>query len=92
MALVTAGGGDYIRTKGNEVKVLALRLDLNEEAPEVMVVGRGLRIQRRTMLLRDTPYALPTYVKRDVNFWEYLGNYRAANFRTDWTTIEQRLG
>ncbi|WP_179258548.1 DUF3883 domain-containing protein [Caballeronia sordidicola] len=92
LARLTAGGDDYIRTKDGEVKGLALRLDLNEEAPEVIVVGKGPRIEHRAKLLLDTPYAVPTYVKRGTNAWEYLGEYRATAYRTGRSTIEQYRG
>ncbi|WP_423193710.1 DUF3883 domain-containing protein [Cupriavidus sp. H18C2] len=92
LARLTAGGDDYIRTKDGEVKGLALRLDLNEGAPEVVVVGKGPRIERRAKLLLDTPYAVPTYVKRGTNAWEYLGEYRAIAYREDRSTIEQYRG
>lgn len=92
LARLTAGGDDYIRTKDGKVKGLALRLDLNEGAPEVIVVGKGPRIQGRAKLLIDTPHAVPTYVKRGTNAWEYLGQYRATAYRTDRSTIEQYRG
>jgi hypothetical protein len=34
LAALTAGGDDYIRTKNNEVRGLALRLDVNPRAPD----------------------------------------------------------
>jgi hypothetical protein len=92
LARLTAGGDDYIRTKDGEVKGLALRLDLNEGAPEVIVVGKGPRIEHRARLLLDTPHAVPTYVKRGTNAWEYLGEYRATAYRTDRSVIDQYRG
>lgn len=92
LARLTAGGDDYIRTKNGKVKGLALRLDLNERAPEVIVVGKGPRIQQRAKLLIDTTEAVPTYVKRSTNAWEYLGEYRATAYRTDRSTIEKYRG
>jgi hypothetical protein len=47
LARRTAGGDDYIRTKDGEIKGLALRLDLNKKAPEIVVVGKGPRIESR---------------------------------------------
>ncbi|WP_233886397.1 DUF3883 domain-containing protein [Paraburkholderia flagellata] len=92
LARLTAGGDDYIRTKDGEVKGLALRLDLNEGAPDVIVVGKGPRIEHRAMLLRDTPHGVPTYVKRGTNSWEYLGEYKATAYRIDAPTIKQYRG
>lgn len=92
LARITAGGDDYIRTKDGQVKGLALRLDLNEGAPEIITVGKGPRIQHRARLLLDTPHAVPTYVKRGTNSWEYIGEYKATAYRTDGSTIEQYHG
>lgn len=92
LARRTAGGDDYIRTKDGKVKGLALRLDINEEAPEIIVVGRGPRIEHRAKLLLDTPHGVPTYVKRGSNAWAYIGDYRATAYRTDRSTIEQHRG
>lgn len=89
LAEATAGGDDYIRTRNNEVRGLALRLDLNPEAPEIIAFGNGPRIVARAKLLLAAGVAVPTYVKRDVNVWEYLGNYRATAIRWDDRTIER---
>ena len=45
LAARLAGGDDYIRTKRGRVRGLALRTDLNPEAPEVIVVGMGPRVR-----------------------------------------------
>lgn len=76
LAAITAGGDSYIRTKAGEVKGLALRRDLNELAPEILVVGRGPQIERRAKLLLATNRGIPTYIKRATNSWEYVGQYR----------------
>ncbi|WP_343742745.1 DUF3883 domain-containing protein [Herbaspirillum huttiense] len=92
LAKHTAGGDDYIRTKNDEVKGLALRFDLNDEAPEIIVVGKGIRIEKRARLLVNTPHGVPTYVKRDINSWEYIGLYRAVAYRTDKENIRTYRG
>jgi len=89
LAKATAGGDDYIRTLGNKVLGLALRLDLNPEAPEIIAFGDGPRIVSRAKLLLAAGVAVPAYVKRDVNAWEYLGDYRATAIRSDAQTIER---
>lgn len=92
LAEATAGGDDYIRTRNNEVRGLALRLDLNPEAPEVIAFGDGPRIVARAKLLLASGVAVPAYVKRGVNAWEYLGDYRATAIRWDAKTIDQHSG
>jgi len=89
LAKATAGGDDYIRTKNNEVRGLALRLDINPDAPDVIIFGTGPRIQARAQLFLDSGRAVPTYVKRDYGKWEYLGEYRATAIRRDKATIDK---
>lgn len=89
LAALTAGGDDYIRTKGNEVRGLALRLDVNPKAPDVVAFGTGPRIVARAQRLLNSGLSVPAFVKRGVNAWEYLGHYRATAIRRDASTIRQ---
>lgn len=88
----TAGGTDYIRTKKGIVKGLALRTDLNENAPNVVVVGKGARIEHRAKLLLETAEGVPTYIKRSTNAWELIGTYRAIAYKQDAITIKRYCG
>lgn len=92
LAAITAGGDSYIRTKAGEVKGLALRLDLNALAPEVVVVGRGPQIERRAALLLATNHGVPTYLKRAINAWEYVGLYKAVDYKKDIGSIAKFCG
>jgi hypothetical protein len=89
LALNLSGGDSYIRTKNGEVKGLALRLDLNPEAPEIVVVGTGPRIVQNAKLIVNCNKAVPAYVKRGTNKWEYMGDYQATAYRRDESTIER---
>lgn len=89
LAEATAGGDDYIRTLYNKVLGLALRLDINPEGPEIIAFGDGPRIVARAKLLLASGASVPTYVKRGVNAWEYLGEYRATAIRWDERTIKK---
>ncbi|MBK9153420.1 MAG: DUF3883 domain-containing protein [Chloracidobacterium sp.] len=83
LATLLAGGDDYIRTKRNVVKGLALTRTLNPDAPEVVVFGKGPRVVRRAKLFLESGLTVPAYIKRTTNSWEYLGQYRAIEIRTD---------
>jgi len=89
LALATAGGDSFIRTYDGEVKGLALRLDLNPEAPEFIVVGHGPRKVSNALLFAKSGKAVPAYIKRDVNKWEYMGHYRAKAYLQDKDTINR---
>ena len=89
LAQATAGGDDYIRTRNNVVCGLALRLDFNPEAPDVIVFGPGPRVEARAQRLLESGLAVPAYVKRGTNAWEYMGEYRATALRRDAATLER---
>jgi hypothetical protein len=74
----TAGGDSYIRTKNNVVVGLALRDDINPDAPNVVVFGKGPRIESSAELLLKQGHAVPTYIKNAVNDWRYMGHFRAV--------------
>lgn len=89
LAKRTAGGISYIRTKDGEIKGLALTSKMNRYAPNIVVVGKGKRIEGSARQLLAFGLAVPTYMKRDTNAWELVGNYRATGYKTDAVTIEK---
>ncbi len=92
LAEMLAGGIDCIRTKNGVVRGLALRPDLNEHAPEVIVVGKAPRIEAKARLFVESGLAVPAYLKRGTNAWEYVGMYRGVSYRTDAETINRHRG
>lgn len=97
LAARTAGGDDYIRTKGGIVKGLALKPKLNEWAPSIVVVGDGPRIRARAELFlhasRVNPsFCVPTYLKQGTDAWTLVGNYRATAYLTSEPDIERYRG
>lgn len=98
LAQVTAGGDDYIRTKNNKVRGLALRLDENPYAPKVpgepgvIAFGNGPRRKGRAQLFLQSGLAIPVYVKRVTNGWEYFGEYRATKILRDEGSIREYCG
>lgn len=82
-----AGGDSYIRTKDGIVKGLALRLDLNPQAPGVILVGKGPRIEANARLFLDCAASVPVYIKRATGWWKFVGCYRAIGYKTDPVTI-----
>ncbi|WP_395004851.1 DUF3883 domain-containing protein [Undibacterium sp.] len=87
LARRTAGGIGYIRTKSGTVKGLALRLDLNPNAPDIVVVGKGVIIESSARLFLESGVSVPTFVKRAANAWKFIGDYRAMEYKTDKATI-----
>jgi hypothetical protein len=85
----TAGGDDFIRTAKGRVVGLALRLDLNPAAPEVIIVGNGIRRELRAKLVASQGGTVPTYLKRGVNAWEFVGNYGPYVYKDDSATVQR---
>lgn len=92
LAKRTAGGDDYIRTKGGEVKGLALNPRLNHDAPNIVVVGKGQRIEARAKLFVESGVTIPTFIKRGTNAWELIGSYRAIEYRVEAATVRRHRG
>lgn len=92
LAAATAGGDDYIRTKDGVIKGIALNLRLNLGAPDVVVVGKGPRVQTKAQWLLASGESVPTYIKLAVNQWVLAGHYRALGYHTDKATIEANRG
>lgn len=89
LAQELAGGDSYIRTKNNIVKGLAVRTDLNPEAPEVIVVGTGVRIIANAKLFVEQKQYVPVYVKQTVNSWRYVGHYKADSYSQNPEDIDK---
>ena len=87
LAHLLAGGDDYIRTKNNIVLGLALTRKLNPDAPEVVVFGKGPRVVARAELFLQSRLVVPAYIKRKVDQWQYLGQYKAVDIRTEASAL-----
>ena len=87
LAKLLAGGDDYIRTLDNQVRGLALRTDLNPDAPDFVVFGRGPRIVSRAELYLSSGAAVPVYIKLTTNSWRLAGLYRAVDILRDTRSI-----
>jgi hypothetical protein len=82
----------YLPTnKDAGVVAACLRPDLNPDAPDVVLPGRGAEIERTADWLCDHPqHEVPVFLKRDTNRWEYVGRYRCAGWSDDTTEIQKR--
>lgn len=89
LAQELAGGDSYIRTKNNIVKGLAVTIQKNPQAPEVIVVGKGVRIIANARLFLEQQQYVPVYVKQNVNSWRYLGHYKADSYSQEQSIIEK---
>ncbi len=85
----TAGGDSYIRTKNNVVRGLAITLEKNPEAPDIIIVGDGARIKENAELFKQTITPVKTFIKHDTDKWEYVGRYKVKYYSKSNADIEK---
>lgn len=56
-----------------------VRTDSNPEAPRVILPGIGPEIERWAELFAQQGEPVPVFLKRAVNAWEYVGDYRVRS-------------
>jgi hypothetical protein len=71
------GGGlqEYLPHVDGEVVCVCVTLEMNPHAPTVLLVGDGDNVQRYGVVLAGQREALPVFLKRGTNEWDYLGEY-----------------
>lgn len=87
------GGGTvtYLPTKSGIVVAACLTPEKNPQVPDVILCGTGERIAAAGELLADQRPAIPVFIKRDPNRWEYAGIYRPVASYTSGPEFESRL-
>lgn len=73
----------YLPTVMGQVVAPCLRLDTNPDAPEVILPGAGAGIESAARSLVAQRSAVPTFLRRGPNRWEFVGNYAAVRSSRD---------
>ncbi len=88
------GGGSrvsYLPNRDGVSLCACLTLEANPDAPYVILPGRGREIERSADILcrrhRDRDKAIPVFIKRNINQWEYVGNFIVDRDRTSQNEI-----
>jgi len=71
-------GGDlssYLPHRDGRVVCGCFRPDLNPDAPDVILPGRGPKIERWARVFATQRDFIPCFVKADTNAWEYVGHF-----------------
>ena len=68
-------GNGFLRHGDGQILSAALHLDLNPDAPAIILVGRGTQRKASACVLcnQDTPIGV--YLFRGTNRWEYAGEF-----------------
>jgi hypothetical protein len=76
------GGGvqDYLPHKNGRVVCGCFKKDTNPDAPNVVLPGDGPKIQKWAKVFREQNYPVPIFIKKDINKWEYVGDYQVKGW------------
>jgi hypothetical protein len=74
------------------VIAIAVTPQKNENAPEILVVGKGPKRTAGAEQLASSRRTVPLYMKRATNAWELIGHYRAYSYRTSGSAILKYRG
>jgi len=66
----------YLPTNRGVVVAACLTIEKNPQAPRIILCGVGPRIAPYGTLLWQKRSAVPVFMKRAVNRWQYVGVYR----------------
>ena len=74
------GGGvqDYLPHVGGRITYGAFSLDLNPQAPAVVLPGDGPEIVKCSRVFAEQTEAIPVFIKKRSNEWTYMGEYRCS--------------
>ena len=81
----------YLPTKHGAVVAVCLTRELNPRAPHVIICGKGPQIRAAADLLAAQTYAIPVFLKRAVNRWEYQGLFRPTESFTSGPQLRQYI-
>jgi hypothetical protein len=83
------GGGlvDYLPRKHGQIVCGCFREDANRDAPNIILPGNGPKIQKSAKIFREQRYPIPIFIKRNVNSWEYVGDYKVERWTDDASEI-----
>ena len=86
------GGGvmDYLPHKDGQVVCGCFRKDTNPDAPDIILPGRGPSIQYWAEVFRAQRDPVPVFLKRAVNAWEYVGDYRVERSTEDHSEMAKQ--
>ena len=86
---VGAGGDSCFLHRSNIVVAIAMNPAKNPDAPGILLVGKGPRKERYAEVFLNAGNYVPTFIKRAVNQWEYMGDFKAVKIENDEKLIAE---
>ena len=83
------GGGvmDFLPHQDGQVVCGCFKKETNPNAPDIVLPGRGSGIQHWAEVFRAQTNPIPVFIKRVVNEWEYVGDYRVDRWTDEQSEI-----
>ena len=88
-------GGIFLPTREGRIVCGCITTEMNPEAPECVLIGDKPRVVARAEKMAGQGGAIPIFVKRGINQWEYRGIYdfvRLSNNPRDFRQLAQEAG
>lgn len=80
----------YLRAGNNsEIVSAALKPNLNPDAPKIILVGKGEKIESKAKKLCKQTTPISVYIKRGIHKWEYCGEFVVERFTESEDEIRQ---
>ena len=86
---VGAGGDSCFLHNQNIVVAIAMNPELNPDAPEILLVGKGPMKEKYAATLLTSEAYVPTFIKRASHQWEYMGVFKAAKIEHNREVIAE---
>ena len=81
---------DFLPRVGRKVVCACLRMDLNPDAPEIILAGFGTRIEESAEAICEQGGPIPVFIRQQANAWKYIGNFRVERCSTDANEIKSQ--
>jgi len=78
---------EYLPSSNGQVVCGCFTMEHNPEAPDIIIPGTGKVIEREAEQFCAQSNPIPVFIKRHVNGWEYVGDYKAVKHTTDAAEI-----
>ena len=79
-SLLGGGAQSFLPMKNGRVVCGCFRLDTNPDAPKEILVGVGEQRVRSAQVTKLQDSAIPIFLKRQSDEWEYVGMYKATRY------------
>lgn len=78
----------YLPTKSGKVVAACVKLEMNPQAPNIVLCGRGKVIASAGATLAKQHEFIPIFIKRGTNRWEYRGEFKVVASYTSGPQFE----